>query len=260
MIKKVSKKFTRGWLMAFLVILFILNPIVANATGVDAVTTVMKNSAEISRICAVANDTCSKTILKYDASSGSLSFSNNTYSELTTSEKKEFMEVALLTTKESNLPTTQKNKVYNFIASQDTSVSSAIEYLKSDTSADLAEAKKWFRPFSGPISTVLGLFCIVITTGISLSVVFDICYLVLPGVQLILERGEVDKRPWGVSNEAWASQKEVESSTANMNKSSIQIYLRKRLPVFFLVAIVLGWLISGKIYDMFIYFMDAFSR
>jgi len=245
--------------MAFLVILFVLRPLVVTAGSVDAVTTVMKNSAEISRICAVANNTCSKTILSYDGSTGCLSFNNGLYSELDSEEKKEFMKTALLTTKESNLPTTQKNKVYNFIANQDTSVSSAIEYLKSDTSADLYEAKKWFRPFSGPISTVLGLFCIVITTGIALSVVFDICYLVLPGVQLLLERGEPNERPWGVSNEAWASQKEVESSIANVSKSSIQIYLRKRLPVFFLVAIVLGWLVSGKVYDIFIYFMVAFS-
>ena len=44
-----------------------------------------------------------------------------------------------------------------------------------------------------------------------------------------------------------------------MGKGDImRLYLKKRIPIFILVSMILGWLISGKIYDIVVYFMDAF--
>lgn len=247
----------RFFLYIFTIILLAI-PIVSYASDVDAVEQVLANSAIVTSIVNEANKNADgKTVMSYNGQTGELKFNNSVYSELDSSVKKDFMENTLSYVKNSSLGSTQKNKVYNFIASQDESTSSAIRYLKNDTSADFAEARKWFAPFSGPISTVMGFLCICIFAFLSLSVVFDICYLVIPLFQLLLERGEEKKRPFGVSVEAWKVLKEVEGSTDK--KDMLGTYVKKRAPVFFFLAIILSWLVSGKIYDIVAYFMDAFN-
>ena len=228
------------------------------ADSVDAVITVSTGSAEISSICTQSNaQTNGVTVLTYKSKDGTLSFSNSNYSELEIEEKQNFMKTALLATKESHLGTQVKSKVYNFITEQDSSVASAVKYLQTDTSADFAEAKAWFAPFSGPISTVLGLLCILIFVFMGASMIFDIAYLVLPGFQLILEHGEEHKRPFGVSNAAWKTNRQI--SDVNNNDNVMSVYLKKRIPEMLLISICLGYLVSGKIYSVMVYFIDAFS-
>lgn len=224
---------------------------------VNAVTSVAQSNC--ATIAGVANTANSKVgnvkILIVDTKEATLTFDNAAYLDLDSDQKREFMETALGGIKESQIGKTTKNKIYNFIASQDESVSSAIKYLKNDTSADFIEARKWFAPFSGPISTLMGVLCIMIFSFLALSVVFDICFLVIPLFRMLLEKGEDNKRPFGVSVEAWNTVREVESS----GKGDImRLYIKKRIPIFILVSMILGWLISGKIYDIVVYFMDAF--
>lgn len=244
-------------LFIFITIIQSLRFSIVYADPVDAVITVSTGSAEISSICSQANAQTNTTILTYKSSEGTLSFSNSNYSELDIKEKQNFMKTALLATKESHLGTQVKSKVYNFISEQDNSVASAVKYLQTDTSADFAEAKAWFAPFSGPISTVLGLLCILIFVFMGASMIFDIAYLVLPGFQLILEHGEEHKRPFGVSNAAWKTNRQI--SDANNSDNVMSVYLKKRIPEMFLISICLGYLVSGKIYSVMVYFINAFS-
>lgn len=187
-----------------------------------------------------------------------MSFNASKYDELSYDEREDFMGVLLgETANNASLTPIIKNKVYNFFETQDTEIASALRYLKEDINADFVEAKKWFEPFSGPISTFLGFGCIIIFSGLALSVVFDIIYLTIPVVQPLLERGEEHRRPWGVSNEAWKVHKELEDPSNK--KSMMGLYCRRRIPVFITTALILAWLISGKIYDIVVYFLDWFN-
>ena len=239
------------------IVLWILTSVIVKGADVDAIVSIQSGLSEVSKICSTANNSVSAgKILSYDSSDGSLTFSNSLYSTLDSVEKRTFMETALFTTKESNLGTKNKNKVYNFIADQDSPVANAVKYLQSDVSADFVEAKAWFAPFSGPVSTVLGVVSLLIFIFMGASMVFDIAYLVLPGFQMVVERGEPDKRPFGVSNEAWKANKEV--ADINNKSNCMTIYLKKRIPVILLIAICLGYLISGQIYSLMVWFIDAF--
>ena len=231
--------------------------IVFAETSVDSVADVVKNSGVVQQICHLANTVSGRHIMSYDASNGSLTFSNAEYSKLDSDEKHTFMGKVLSCVKSSSLGPQQKNKVYNFIVSQDSATTAAMKYLKSDTSADFVSAQGWFRPFSSPISTVMGFLCIVIFVFLALSMVFDIAYLILPGFQLLVEHGEPNKKPFGVSNEAWKTNREI--ANANNTENVMSVYMKKRVPVILLIAICLGYLISGKIYDLVVYFIDAFS-
>lgn len=244
--------------MLFIIVLALGEPVYASSTtDVDSVTSVATGSSEITRICSQGNNSVGIIILNYNSGEGSLSFDNSAYSGLDIEQKRTFMETALGATKECNLGSQQKNRVYNFIAKQDSTVSAAMKYLKTDTSADFASAQAWFKPFSSPISTVMGFLCIVIFVTLGFSFIFDVSYLVLPGFQLIVEHGDDNKKPFGVSKEAWKANRETES--VNESKSAMLIYVKKRISVILLIAICLGYLISGKIYDLCVWFIDAFN-
>lgn len=253
--KKVRFRLTIMFLAVMCQFLIVMN---VRASEVDAVTTIPKNQGGVSAICNSANSvTMGKKILVYNSSEGTLSFSNSKYSELDFDTKRAFMKQALLSTKESKLGVQVKNKVYNFIAEQDSAVSAAMKFLKSDTSADFAEAKIWFLPFSSPISTVMGVLCLLIFVFMGTSIVWDSAYMVLPGAQGLLERGEPNKRPFGVSKEAWKANRLAEE---DLTSSGVMgIYIKMRLPLIILTAACLGYLITGKIYDVMVYFIDAFS-
>ena len=229
----------------------------ADRSDVDATITMQPSQGEIASVCAQANATVGEDILVYTGDDGVLTFSNKLYSDLDMEEKREFMRVALAATKETSLGVQQQNRLYNFIYEQDNAVSAAVRYLQSDTSADFVAAKEWFRPFSSPLSTVMGILCLLIFIFMGFSIIFDIAYLALPFFQGLLERGEERKRPIGVSREAWAANREVE--TDERHRGVFSIYLGKRIPAIILMSLCLGYVISGYIYDIVIYFIDAFS-
>lgn len=229
----------------------------AERSDVDSICTLQTGLTEVSYICAQANAVVGTDILVYSGSDGVLTFSNKEYSELEMQEKRDFMQTALAATKESSLGVQQQNKVYNFIAEQDNATSAAVKYLQSDASADFVAAKAWFRPFSGPVSTIMGVLCLVIFVMIAVSMLFDCAYLALPAFQALLEHGDEHKRPFGVSREAWHANKEVETDERHRNVMSI--YAGKRIPVIIIMCLCLGYVISGTIYDIVVFCIDAFS-
>lgn len=248
-------------LLVIVAILFVVQihhlRVFADRSEVDAVTTMEEGLSEISRVCSQANSTCGLSILVYTSSDGLLTFSNKLYSQLDMQEKREFMQVALEATQETSLGSQQKNKLYNFIAEQDNPTSAAIKYLKSDASADFVEAKAWFRPFSGVIGTIMGVICLVVFLLMGISCLFDCAYLCLPTFQALLEHGEDHKRPFGVSREAWRAMKDV---TADMKYRNIMsVYFSRRAPVVIVCCICLAYIISGQVYDVIVFIIDAFS-
>jgi hypothetical protein len=233
-----------------------------SGVSVDSSITVESNSAEIANICNQANNSIGLVrdkVLNYKSSgsNGLLTFSNKNYSKLDSDEKETFMETALKATTKTGLNAKTKNKVYNFIASQDTPVTSAMKYLQSDANADFLEAKKWFDPFSGVVGTILGVLCVAVFMFTGVSIVFDICYLVLPGVQAVLERGEDNKKPFGVSVEAYTALRDAEKDTEYRNV--VAIYLKRRVLLLIIMSVCIGYLISGQIYDIVAFFIDAFT-
>lgn len=228
----------------------------ADRTEVDSSVS-MQPSSEISRVCEQANAIAERKILVY-SSDGVVSFSNSLYSELDSLQKREFMEVALGATRATSLGSQQKNKLYNFIAEQDSTTSAAIKYLKSDASADFVSAKSWFHPLSKYISPILGLICLLVFMFMAMSMLFDCAYLVLPMFQGLLERGEPNKRPFGVSREAYITMQDINKDKYE-GRNILSVYFSKRMPVLIICAICLGYLVTGKIYDIMSFIVDAFS-
>lgn len=250
-----------SFLYVFLMICMMFSSVIfvhADRSDVDSLCNIGTGQSAVVGICNRANEVAGKNveILVYTASDGILSFSNKDYKDLDMDTRRDFMETALSATKESGLGSKTKNKVYNFIEQQDSTVSAAVKYLKSDASADFVGAKSWFRPFSGVFGYIMGFLCLAIFMFLGASIVFDIAYLVLPGMQLLLEHGNTDKRPFGVSREAWKTQREIES--ADKYQNAVVVYAKRRVGIILICSLCLAYVISGKVYDIIIFFIDIF--
>ena len=257
-----AKRIGKGMVAMLFAVVIMLSSFISfgysvHGAEVDASTTLSPNLGEVVNVCNQANAVVgNKQILNYNSSTGVVTFSNKLYSELEMEDKEAFMETALSATSETGLGPQQKNKLYNFIAEQDSPVSAAIKYLKSDASADFVEAKAWFRPFSSPVSIVMGIVCLLVFLFMGLSMIFDCAYLSLPMFQAVLEHGEEYKKPFGVSREAWAVMKEA---SQNEDRNIMVLYFKRRVPVLVVTGVCLGYVISGQIYDILVYFINAFS-
>lgn len=253
-IKKSVSLFTR--VLCILLTVFIFSVDVAYArSDVDSITFVAKNQPVISRVCSNANGEAGVTVLVYTAEDGLVSFSNSNYRTLSVKERERFMETVLLAIKESGLSSQIKNKFYNFVAEQDTTTSAAVKFLQSDTSADFVNAASWFKPFGSAAGIVLGFLSLCIFLFIGLSIILDIFYLAVPMFRMFIEK---DKgKPRVISNEAYSSAMEAERGSSY--QSSVSLYLKRRIPALIVVCIAVGYLISGQIYNMVVYFIDSFT-
>lgn len=249
------KKLLLFW-MPLLLCLSLINISVMASDEVAARKFIQKNNSTISEILDSANKKVGSTVAEYNESSGVVLFSNKAYNKLSTKKKEAFMREALLGVKESGLGGQVKTRLYNFIADQDGTTAAAIKYLKSDTSADLVAAMSWLRPFTGVISTILGVFCLVIFVMMSVSIVIDMTFITLPAVTYgIVSK---DHRPFYISREAWGTVRECENSTEY--KSTASIYLKRRVGSMILVGLCLLYLVSGQIYDLFAWLLDSFGN
>lgn len=253
----------RKWILVMSMIFTMLIPTTVSAarSDVDSITYIGTGQTVLVRICAQANDVVDEEILVYTGNDGMLSFSNKKYTALALDDRKKFMETALLGIKESGMNAQVKNRSYNFVADQDSSVSGAVKFLQSDTSADFASASAWFKPFGSVAGTLLGLLSLFIFMFLGLSIVIDIAYMVIPMFRVFVD-GRVQERPKFISREAWSAVKESEQSIGSNStyKGYMGLYLQHRSKTIIGMSIALSYLISGQIYDVIAFFIDSFGK
>lgn len=254
MVKGVRK--LKCLLLGFFILIIASVTVVAGE--VDAVKYIEKNAAEIMALVSRAEQMGYPGILSYDGATGNIYFSNKNYNDLDTEDKTRFMEETLGFVRECGLSAQSKNRLYNFIEDQDGTVAAAIRFLSSNTSADFVTASNWLRPFTGGVSTFLGIMCLIIFISMSISVVIDCAYLTLAAVEAILDRDDPNKKPLLVSREAWKSKREADSS--NNYVSPMPLYFKRRIVMMVISGVCLLYLISGQIYDIMNWLVDSFGR
>lgn len=186
-----------------------------------------------------------------------LSLDMGTYKTLSQKNKTNTMENALNYIKKSNLSTLAKNKIYNFIETQDESTASLVRQLSRDVDADFAGAYTMFKPFSGWLGLILGLFSIVIFVTLTLMILVDLSFITIPLIRDWLTPSNANDKPKFVSNEAWYAVKEVDSANDN-HKNVLNLYLKKKISQFIALSICILYLLSGKIYILIGNLMDMF--
>lgn len=179
------------------------------------------------------------------------------YEELSSAEKKTVMTNTLKAIKACNMGEYSEMKIYNFVAEQDESVSKMVKVLSDDVKADYATAYEWYRPFSGGVSTFMGVIALLIFITLGLMMVMDLAYLVIPMFRQFFEKDGKEK-PKFISQEAVIAMKEAEAS--HEYKAPIGIYFKHKTFQLVIVSICLAYLLGGKIYTLVAWLMDAVAN
>lgn len=213
--------------------------------------------AVFSQVANSSNEYIKAKVLSVDEGKRVIYFDNNVYRGLYVNQRKDFLQHALTQIKQSNLKPKSKNKLYNFLSLQDGDASKILRNLEKDLTADIANGREVYLPFSGTVTTILGLIALGVFIGVGISMVIDISYLTLPMVQKSIDERPDGKLPKLVSSQAYFAVRERES---NEGSNYMLSYLKKRSIAVALVMISLGYLSSGLIFEAVGYVVQVFSE
>lgn len=213
--------------------------------------------AVFSQVANSSNEYIKAKVLSVDVSKRVIYFDNNVYRGLYVNQRKDFLQHALTQIKQSNLKPKSKNKLYNFLSLQDGDASKILRNLEKDLTADIANGREVYLPFSGTVTTILGLIALGVFIGVGISMVIDISYLTLPMVQKSIDERPDGKLPKLVSSQAYFAVRERE---ANEGSNYMLSYLKKRSIAVALVMISLGYLSSGLIFEAVGFVVQVFSE
>ena len=144
--------------------------------------------------------------------------------------------------------------------------------LLQNTKPDYASANKIYKPFSGVVSTCLGLGAILIMAALGIVMVLDLSYIGIP-----LFRGFCDGEGSGngqggggaksklVSYEAHSAVQEAEGGQGGggqgggSKKTAVGIYFKKRVIMLIVLGVCLLYLIQGQIFTLVSWILDLMS-
>ena len=185
----------------------------------------------------------------------------NVYNGYDTDQKTEIYTILLRTIQNSNdLTQGYRVKIYNYFVSKDEVTSNLVRQLSLDVNADFAGAYSSMKGVFPTIAKIFGVIAIVIFLGITLTMLVDISYIVIPTLQLLDDRKEPPKFfIIKVSQEAWKAVRETEKAESHVRKDTLAIYLRSKTKQLVILSVCVLYLVSGKIYLLLSYFMDLFK-
>ena len=229
---------------------------IAKADGSNTPDSVIYvNDPNVAVFVEDVNGSTNKKILTYDTGTFLLRFSNSRYSSLKAYEKKEWMEYSLNYIRNSSIGESNKIKVYNFIADQDSAVSGVVRQLSNNISADFLSGWTFIRPFTGSVNFFLGVFVWLVLIFFSLRVVVDLMFMAeIPLFDWIVLKAQ--KKPWVISNTAWNVHKQLPDESTSVRMMS---YTKKSVASMFVIGFMLMYLITGRIFELVLIIVEMFS-
>ena len=180
------------------------------------------------------------------------------YKKLSTSDKQTVMKIALDDIyHRNNISRTTRNKIYNELCDLDTSTSALVRELSDDVGADYASAYSYLKPFTGVFGTLLGILALGIFVMLALTIVIDLAYITIPGVQLLLTNSNESKAKF-VSLEAFNAIKEAESKAGSEYTNPVGVYLKSKTKQYVAIFLCLLYLVSGQIFGVLGSLIDYF--
>lgn len=144
--------------------------------------------------------------------------------------------------------------------------------LLQNTKPDYATANKIYKPFSGVVSTALGLGAILIMAALGIVMVLDLSYIGIPLFRGFCDggdsgngQGDGGARGKLVSFEAHSAVQEAEGGqggggqNGGSKKTAVAIYFKKRVIMLIVLGICLLYLIQGQIFTLVSWILDLMS-
>ena len=140
------------------------------------------------------------------------------------------------------------------------------EILKN-TKPDFVTANAIYQPFSGPVSTVIGIIAVLLMAFLGVVMVSDIAYIALPPVRMLVadedngKGGKPGKSKIFSYDAIYAVKCAEENSDGGSGggKQALGIYFKRRIFMLILLGICLLYLVQGQLYTLVGYILDIVS-
>lgn len=139
-----------------------------------------------------------------------------------------------------------------------------IAVLMQDTKPDFISAMKIYAPFQSPISTALGVFALLLFSGLTISTLIDLFFIGIPPFNMFL-MGDGKEKPGIVSPAAYnAYLTEASGAGGGQDgkstfRSAAGIYFKHRVVMLVLMFICILYLVSGEIWNFLADLMSLFG-
>lgn len=197
--------------------------------------------------------------LYWDANKKQVAIDRRSYMEMGMNTRKKVMDIALTNLKDTNsvgIGSRDRGRLYSFIEGQDQQVAKVLQAVNSDVTADVSMAMNLLKFFTSPLSTFLGVLCIVISVMILLQMSFDLFCMMTPALMYkLITKGD---KPRIMSIEAWTAYKEAFSGTSSSNY--MLKYVSKSIPKLLLTGFCMSFIIAGNITYLAMFFANLFVR
>lgn len=269
------KKRLLGFFMVMLVLLSVIVPDrVALADTLDPEVTLNVSSDTAKGALTVVNSYAKTnygisnlfSVKKVEAKTCRVTFKKSEYKLLPLEDRQVLMGEVLDTVQSSSLNSRDRNRLYNFLMEQDSATANLFRKMSENTSGDFATAWSWFQKIAPAYRQLLATVALFTCALLGVTVVIDISYITLPGMQVGLRflSGFVDKgksaeggKPILVSHEAFFA---LQSAESDDSKDVLTEYLLKKVKMFILVGLCMLYLNSGKIYNVVAWIMGFFEE
>lgn len=220
-----------------------------------------ESNSSVTTIVNELYDSTGYEFLEYDSATGTLYFNIVEYNALDASERRAYMKEALPYIGDSSLDKMYKNRMYNFVAKQDTATTKIIDELDNATKSNLSDAAMIVAPIQNPVSVIMGLITILVFAFLGFSAAVDLFFIAIPISRGVLLRRtkkdgtETDKGYFLASPEAVYSVRVEEESGGE--RSALGCYIKKRTAKIIAVGILMIWFMQGEILHLLVFILEA---
>lgn len=234
--------------------------IVDSESGVSSVVDNINNEIRVQ--LSVRSDLVSDgwKFVYYNEGKKRVSIDRKNFLEYPMNTRQKIMNIALSNLKEERsggLSARDRARLYKFVEDQDKNISSVLQAVNTDVTADINEARNILKFFTTPVGTGLGILTILICATVGISMAMDVFAMMTPMLMYhFMKKG--DKRPMLISPEAWYSYKDGLSKGAHSNY--MLTYLARSIPKLVVTGACLAYIMVGNTVALAIFFANLFNR
>lgn len=224
-----------------------------------------------------------KELFSGDSSPSANAFDNNKIGSLKASAKQKFVENVITIANYMASDTAHGNDAGQSVTADTVNVllekiqnecgmgSEVLAAVLNNTQPDYTSASRIWEPFSGPVSTAIGLLAIAMMSLLGLSMALDIAYVVIPAFQLFLDGGDGGSQGGqggakGLSKLISKAARDSVNENAQSNggsggdsKSQVGTYMSKRWKELVMIGFCLLYLVQGQIWGLISWLINLVS-
>lgn len=204
-------------------------------------------------------------LLVYDGTSGTVKFNNTNFQDATEKSRKRVLREFVEVLQGSAVSDQTQQVILGSMSALNNEVSMIlIPLITESASADMYTAMIWINPILPYIRVVFGIGAILLTIYLIATSIADLFYIGLPVARESMDLkadNKERKKPFGISNDAISTVREVEASLKSTGsyKNAYMLYFKRRVLTYIILSLCLLYLIGGELGGLIAWLLSLVS-